>query len=195
MVQERVGAQIECARSRLARDGEPVERLRTGDFAWHSAARNAEKSCAPSSASRASRIARERQRAMVPADARVQQRGPHRRVEQQVAVVRARRAVARVEIIGDRQSPSARAIDRRQQRIDAAHPRRFGSRVRSVSKCTTCTVACTPLSVRPAATSATGAPAISASARSSDVLHARCRRLRLPAVKRLPSYSSRARCA
>jgi len=36
---------------------ETLDNVRTGDFAWHSAARNAEKSCVPTSAAAPSRIA------------------------------------------------------------------------------------------------------------------------------------------
>ena len=74
----------------------------TGDLAWHSAARNAEKSCLPKKSLRSLAHRRQRKRPMVPAHASGEQRGPHRTIEQQVAVVAAVCAEARVKIVGDR---------------------------------------------------------------------------------------------
>ncbi len=94
----------------------------TGDFAWHSAARNAEKSCVPSKLARGGIHRRRVERMMVPAGAAGEQRGPFRAHQQQVGVVAGRCGKARMEVLGNRMRPQHRGRGR-QVGVDAADPR------------------------------------------------------------------------
>ena len=77
----------------------------TGDFAWHSAARNAEKSCVPTSSASPPRIAATSSGRWYQPTRAGEERRPHRPVDQQIGVVPRDGAEARVEVGGDRRRP------------------------------------------------------------------------------------------
>ena len=164
--------------------------VRTGVRAWHSAARNALKSCSPSEEPRRRLHPLHVERHVKPADAAVVRGGTHARGSAaRSGSVRRARGVARVEFRAHRARPGHRER-RRQQRVRPRAPTRERPLARAVSKCTTCASACTPASVRPAQIVATVSPAISESARSSASCTPQPCGCVCQPQNRLPSYSS-----
>ena len=104
------------------------------------------------------------ERQMKPSDPAMIGSGPHRTVEQHISVAPTACRIARVKLLRTSRahntaSPAGRLALTPRHHADSG--RRTGA-----SKCTTCSSACTPASVRPAQTVSTGSPAISASAAS-----------------------------
>ena len=133
VMQERVGVEARSASRRRAARSRRSRIVFTGDSAWHSAERKALKSCSPTSAcaGRAHRLAVER--AKGPAGEAALERGPHRRLEQQVVVAPADRAGARVEARRHEAAPLDGDVGG-QVAVGAAHPgveRRARPRCRS----------------------------------------------------------------
>ena len=108
---------------------ETVDSVRVGDLAWHSAARNAEKSCVPTSAPAASVIAATSSDRWYQPARPARSAGRTARQREQVRVVAADGGVTRMEFVGHRPRPEHRD-GRRKIRIDAAHPRGVRARCR-----------------------------------------------------------------
>jgi hypothetical protein len=152
VVQEGIGLELEMPAAALAvatpRDLDAAQ-VFTGDLAWQAEARNELKSCSPSSAAAALRIASPSSGCIDQPTRPAVEAGPHRRLR---AARRGSGGPGRWRGNGTRRAPAAPTA----RRCRAAGsgwcraPRRRARARWSVSKCTTCIRPCTPASVRPA---------------------------------------------
>ena len=173
------------ARRRRGRATRARASVLTGVFAWHSAARNDEKSCVPINIAKAALHRGDVERLMVPAGAAGEQAGPLRRASAagrcNAARVAAKRAWKSSATTGCAQSTATR---RRKVRVDTAHPRASADAARRCRSARSATSACTPASVRPAAATTTARCRRSRQRPLERVLDTATRRLRLEAAER-----------
>ena len=170
VMQECIGGDLDLDVIAVAANGDADSTRRTGVGDWHSAERNAEKSCSPISALRGLVHGVDVERPVDPAGARALERRPRSPIQDAVAVgARQRAECARGSRPALRRAQSTRVVSAASAIRRAPRPAR--DRDASVSKCATCTTACTPASVRPAAVSRSRGPRRRESARSNFTLH------------------------
>jgi hypothetical protein len=120
VVQERVGLEVERQYAPL-RSTASERIVLTGEIAWHSAERNALKSCVPTSASGRTAHGVAVEAAKGPSGEAAFERRPHRRFEQQVCVAAPARAGPRVKALRNEAAPLHRDVGR-QIAIGATRP-------------------------------------------------------------------------
>ena len=167
-MEERIGAKNRSGRSRRrASTVDAATASCTGDFAWHSAARNAEKSCVPTSARAASRIAATSSGRWYQPTRPARSAGRAGTREQAGTCSGAPSAAKRAWNSAATGCAHSTATSARQMRVDAAHPGGVGRAPRRCRSGRSASSRARPRRCGRPRSCATGASAIAASARSS----------------------------